>query len=448
MQPLQASNVCKPKGSPCQGLTAAILACCIGDAGISLFGPTAKLFKDVLNLTHVQVSWLIAMPTLSGSLLRIPLGASVDETGGRKPLLALLGISILGMVGVSVVLHQTDDELKKMPEMYPLLLVLGGLVGCGFASFVVGAGQASYWFPREQQGKVLGLYGGVGNLPPGIIALILPLALKQVGLFWTYLVWLLALFLGTMVYFCFGQNAWYFQLRKRGVPLQEAEHIARENYGQELFPKGNTMNSLGAAASDWKTWALVGLYFVTFGGWVALTTWLPLYWQEFHRLPATSAGFLTFTYSVGCSAIRALIGGPLADAMGGEPTLLGSLTVMCAGALCLACSHEYSVNIAGMELLSLSMGVSNAAIFKLVPQYVPKAIGGATGWVGGLGGFGGFALPPVLAKFVAAQGLDGYSQGFFVYVGMAAFALFIVSFLQFTKHANRDVAPFERLNQT
>ncbi len=71
------------------------------------------------------------------------------------------------------------------------------------------------------------------------------------------------------------------------------------------------------------------------------------------------------------------------------------------------------------------MGIANAAAFKLVAAYVPQAVGGASGWVGGLGAFGGFVVPPILGGFVDAFGAAGYARGFVVYVTLAAMAIAI-----------------------
>lgn len=71
------------------------------------------------------------------------------------------------------------------------------------------------------------------------------------------------------------------------------------------------------------------------------------------------------------------------------------------------------------------MGVANAAVFKLVPRYVPEAVGGASGWVGGLGAFGGFVVPPLLGLFVDKMGKVGYARGFLVYVVLALLSISI-----------------------
>src|SRR5215831_10344455 len=93
----------KVKGTPRQGLTGATLGFFIGFAAVALFGPTAARFQQVMHLSPMAVGFLVAMPSLSGSLLRIPFSAWVDTTGGRKPFLVLLTLSVMGMAGLSAV---------------------------------------------------------------------------------------------------------------------------------------------------------------------------------------------------------------------------------------------------------------------------------------------------------------------------------------------------------
>jgi len=230
------------QGSPNQGLFAATLGFFSGFAAVALFGPTARTFKDVMGLSPVLVGLLVAAPSLSGSLLRIPFSAWVDTTGGRKPFLVLLGLSIVGMLGLFLTVHFLYPG-RLSASFYPLLLVLGVLSGCGIATFSVGISQVSYWFPQARQGWALGTYAGVGNLAPGLFSLVLPLALGSLGLAGAYLAWLIFLVIGTGWYFFAGRNAWYFQLRDQGIPYDEARRRARA-YGQELFPAGSLVDSL------------------------------------------------------------------------------------------------------------------------------------------------------------------------------------------------------------
>lgn len=408
------------KGTPGAGLFGATLGFFAGFAAVSLFGPTASQFKEVMDLTPVMIGLLVAAPSLSGSLLRIPFGAWVDTTGGRKPFLVLLWLSVAGMLGLLLVVYFLYPERLTAP-LYPLLLVLGMLSGCGIATFSVGIGQVSYWFPQARQGAALGTYAGLGNLAPGLFSFLLSLVLGGWGLAGAYLAWLLFLVMGVILYHTTGLNAYYFQLRAQEKEPKEARQQA-QNLGQEIFPKGNAKESLVIAARIWKTWLLVAIYFTTFGGFIALTAWFPTYWTSFFALGGVTAGGLTALYSLTASAIR-VPGGSLSDKLGGENTAILSLATTLAGAVLITLSHAYALSIVGAVLMAIGMGVTNAAVFKLMPQYVTEAVGGAAGWIGGLGAFGGFAIPPIMGAFVRAQGDVGYANGFVVFIVLALASL-------------------------
>ena len=416
------------KGNPNRGLTGATLGFFIGFAAVSLYGPTSAVFKEAfVNLNPVLLALLIAAPNLSGSLLRIPFSAWVDTTGGRKPLIVLLLLSIIGMGGLYVVLAFFSDNLN---QYYYLLFALGLLSGCGIATFSVGVSQASYWFPKSKQGVALGIYGGVGNLAPGIFALLIPnLALPLLGLPGSYLAWLIFLIVGTVIYIKIGQNAWYFQLVDKGINKDEAKEIASKEYGQELFPKGKASETLLISAKSWKTWALVFIYFTTFGGFLALTGWFPNYWMTYFGLNMKVAGLLTALYSILTSLTR-IYGGKVADKNGGEITTIVSLVIALIGAICMTFASTMTLAIIGIILLAIGMGVANAAVFKIVPNAVPEAMGGASGWIGGLGALGGFLIPPVMASFLNRSGFAGYSQGFSVFIVLIIVAIGVIALFQ------------------
>ncbi len=428
------------KGTPNQGLLGATLGFFVGFAAVALFGPTANRFKELMDLGPVMVAFLVAMPALSGSLLRIPFSAWVDTTGGRKPFLVLLSLSVIGMIGLSLVIYLLyPDRLTK--GVYPLLLILGLLCGCGIATFSVGISQVSYWFPQKQQGRALAIFAGVGNLAPGLFSLLLPVALVTLGLGGSYLAWLVFLGVGTIVYALYGRNAWYFQFRAQGLLPEEARRKAAES-GQTLFPAGNLMESLRISARVWRTWALVWIYFTTFGGFIALTAWLPTYWQSFYGMSALTAGLLTAMYSILTSSIR-IAGGLLSDQLreGGENTAILALFIMMAGGLVMTGTSQYELAIPGVVLLAFGMGVCNAAVFKLVPQEVPQAVGGAAGWVGGLGALGGFVIPLVLGFAVHDLGQRGYAIGFVVFVFLALFSLSMAWILKYTREVPVTATP-------
>ena len=66
------------RGSSNQALFAATVGFFAGFAAVALFGPTASRFNEIMNLDPLQIGLLVAIPSLSGSLLRGPFGAWVD----------------------------------------------------------------------------------------------------------------------------------------------------------------------------------------------------------------------------------------------------------------------------------------------------------------------------------------------------------------------------------
>ncbi len=416
------------KGSPERGLIGATFGFFIGFAAVALYGPAAKNLKEIMGLSGLMLGFLVAIPQLTGSLLRIPFGAWVDKAGGKKPFLTLFTLSIIGMTGLTyLLLNYYPDKMSL--SMYPLILLFGALSGCGVATFSVGIPQTSYWYPKNKQGFALGTYAGLGNTAPGFFTILLPVALTAIGLPKAYALWFLILLFGTIIYGIIAVDAYYFQLVKKGVSREEAVKLARD-CGQELIPSGELIQALKKSAGIGRTWALVALYFTSFGGFLALTAWFPTYFSVFHGTSIRMAGVLTaVSFSLLASFIR-VYGGVISDKMGGENTSLLSFSIVLLGAVILVFSESFQWSLVGVILMGAGMGIANAAVFKLVPKYVPEAVGGASGWVGGLGAFGGFAVPPLLGGFVDAYGKVGYARGFVVYIVLALLSIGISLYLR------------------
>ncbi len=412
------------KGTPTGGLVMGTWGFFFGFAAVALYGPAAKYFQEQMHLSGLALGLLVAAPQLTGSLMRIPFGAWVDRVGGRLPMLTLFALSLVGMWGLVFILL-TAKTLTA--SAYPVIVMFGFLSGCGVASFSVGIPQVSYWYPQSRQGTVLGAYGGIGNLAPGIFTLLLPYAIASWGLAGSYFSWFSFLLVGTAIYAWLARDAYFFQLRQQGYDSDASRRIAGEK-GQELFPNEQVWQAVITAAEDPRTWGLVALYFVSFGGFLALTAWFPTYWINLHHMDVKSAAMLG---GLGFSLLAAVIrvfGGMLSERIGGERTAILAFVVVLIGALSLTALQDFSQDVIGELLIALGMGVANAAVFKMVPKYVPEAVGGAAGLVGGLGALGGFIIPPFLGAVVDALGASGYAGGFFAYVLLAAMAIGVSAF--------------------
>jgi NNP family nitrate/nitrite transporter-like MFS transporter len=421
---MNEENVCYAQSSRGAALFWTTLAFFGGFAGVSAFGPIVSKLKVSLDLSPLLMGLLAASPALSGSLLRIPFGAMVDRTGGKKPILILLALAAAGIAGITLMFWLYP---APFPAQYPFFLLFGVLCGCGIAVFSVGIPSVSYWYPQKSQGSALAIYAGLGNLAPGMFALLLPYLVVSLGFTSSYVMWFGLIFLLVVLVKVFMKDAPYFQYRDMGIDIDPDALLLA--CGEELIPSGTAMQSLRKAASDWRTWILTCLYFVSFGGFIALTVWLPTYWAELFAVSLVKAGGLTALYSLSASLLRVL-GGFAADRLGGERVTLVSFIIVGIGALAMMLAGgSTGTAITGEVILALGMGFANAAVFKLVPKYSPAAVGGAAGIVGGLGAFGGFVIPPLMGLFVKFNGSAGYAQGFGVFIGLSILSVVLIAVL-------------------
>jgi nitrate/nitrite transporter NarK len=420
---MSEDNVCYALSSPREALIWTTIAFFSGFAGVSAFGPIVPKLKQTMDAGPLLMGILAASPALTGSLLRIPFGAMVDRIGGKKPILVLLALAAVGISGITVMFGR---ETAPGVSDYWLFLIFGTLCGSGIAIFSVGIPAVSYWYPQRRQGTALALYAGLGNLAPGLFALLLPFLVTRMGFSWSYIAWLGLLAILTVLVLLRMKDAPYFQYKKMGMPTDAEALLA---CGEELIPSGTAMESIRKAAADWRTWILTFFYFVTFGGFIALTIWLPTYWTALFNFSIVVAGLLTAAFSLSASLLR-VVGGILADRVGGERVTAVSLIIVLVGALVMILVEaSWATALVGTMVLALGMGFANAAVFKLVPKFTPKAVGGAAGIIGGLGAFGGFVIPPLMGLFVGKSGLPGYSQGFYVFLALCCLALVLFRML-------------------
>jgi NNP family nitrate/nitrite transporter-like MFS transporter len=421
----EVENVCYAASSPRAALAWTTLAFFMGFAGVSAFGPVLPKLRQAMDAGPFLMGLLAASPSLTGSLLRIPFGAMVDRFGGKRLILTLLLLAAAGVAGI-MLLFSLGGPLEL--SHYPLFMLFAMLCGCGIAVFSVGVPAVSYWYPQRQQGTALALYGGLGNLAPGAFALLLPYLVTTFGFTTSYVLWLAVLLAMTVLIMLRMKDAPYFQYKEMGMAI--APDALLLACGQELVPTGKAMDSIRRAGADWRTWVLTYFYFVTFGGFIALTVWLPTYWTERFSTSLVQAGLLTAVFSLSASLLR-VAGGMASDRLGGETVAAMSLGTVGLGALVMTqVESSLTAAVVAEIILALGMGFGNAAVFKLAPKFTPQAVGGAAGIIGGLGAFGGFALPPVMGLFVRWKGHAGYTQAFYIFLGLSAAALLLFMLLR------------------
>ena len=144
-------------------------------------------------------------------------------------------------------------------------------------------------------------------------------------------------------------------------------------------------------------WLLGAFYFLTFGGFVAFSIYLPTLLRAQFGLAPANAGFRAAGFVVVATLMRPL-GGWLADRIGGAQVLSWVFGGVALFSLLLTWPSMVPFTVGALACAML-MGLGNGAVFKLVPEHFPKETGTVTGLVGALGGLGGFFPPLLLGVF-------------------------------------------------
>ena len=106
--------------------------------------------NQVFDWGPVEIGWLMGIPVLAGAVFRLPAGILTDKFGG-KPVYGTL----LFLCAVPMYLLSHADSFFA----FALCSFGFGLVG---VSFAIGIAFTSVWYPRENQGTALGIFGA-GN---------------------------------------------------------------------------------------------------------------------------------------------------------------------------------------------------------------------------------------------------------------------------------------------
>lgn len=259
------------------------------DNGVYSWGPT-------------EMGWLIGIPVLTGAIFRLPLGLATDKWGGRIVYGLLLIFTAIPMFMVSFC------------DSYWSFFIAG--LGFGFAgtSFAVGIAYTSVWFPKNQQGTALGIFGA-GNAGAALTSLGAPSLLN----------WLTNN----------GQDidGWR-HLPKMYAALLVITGVIFLLTTTKRLPPGSATKTLAQRLAPLKSirvWRFGMYYFFVFGGFVALAQWLVPYYVNAYATTVALAGALAACNSLPSGVIRA-VGGWLSDRFGARSVMywvLGLSLVCC-----------------------------------------------------------------------------------------------------------------------
>lgn len=366
--------------------------------------------KQSLGLNETQFGILIAMPVLTGSLIRLPLGMWTDRFGGRIVFFVLMLSTVIPIWMIS---WGTD---------YWHFLVTGLFVGVAGGSFTVGIAYCARWFPRNRQGFAMGIFG-VGNTGAAVTKLVAPTIVVAYG--WAMVPKIYAvLMLITAVLF------WFFTFTNK-------EHTAA---AAQVTVKEQLM-----ALKDPTVWRYSQYYSIVFGGYVALSLWMTKYYISEYGFDIKMAALLAAGFSIPGGLLRA-IGGWFSDKYGAHTV---TWWVLWVGLVCLFFlsypqtdftihtvtgpkQFHVGLNPAIFTVIMFTMGIAfaigKASVFKYISDDYPHNIGVVSGVVGLAGGLGGFVLPIMFGALVDLTGVR--SSAFMLMFGIVWVSLMWMYFTE------------------
>jgi NNP family nitrate/nitrite transporter-like MFS transporter len=342
--------------------------------------------KQTLGLNETQFGVLIAMPVLTGSLIRLPLGMWTDRFGGRVVFFILMLSTVVPIWMISL-----GTEFWHY-------LVTGLFVGVAGGSFTVGIAYCARWFPRNRQGLAMGIFGA-GNTGAAVTKLVAPMIVVAWG--WTMVPKVYAvLMLVTAIAFWF-------------LTYSDPEH---------KVSKAITVREQLLALKDPRVWRYCQYYSIVFGGYVAMALWMTKYYITEYGFNLQTAALLAAAFSIPGGILRA-IGGHFSDKFGAHTvtwwvlwvSLLclfflsypqTQLTIMTVGG---PQTFHIGLNVWVFTALMFTMGIAfaigKASVFKYISDDFPHNIGVISGIVGLAGGMGGFLLPIIFGALVDLTGV-------------------------------------------
>ncbi len=374
--------------------------------------------KQLLALNDTQFGLLIATPILTGSLVRLPVGMLTDKFGGRIVFFIL-------MCAMIIPLWFIGNATK-----YWQFLVLGLFVGIAGASFSVGIAYTARWFPKEQQGFAMGIFGA-GNAGAALTKFVAPSLVVAYG--WTMVPKVYAVCMAIIVILF-----WMFT-------YEDPEHKVSSNV---------TIKDQLKALKDPKVWKYCQYYSLVFGGFVGLSLWMTKYYINEYGFDLTTAALLAAIFVLPSGVIRAL-GGWFSDKYGAYKVTWWvmwiswiclffmsypqtSLTIKTInGPVTLDLGLNVWVFTALLFIVGIAWGFGKASVFKFLSDEYPDNIGVISGIVGLAGGMGGFLLPIMFGAMKDITGVN--STVFMLLYGATCVSLIWMHYTFAKEHQEQDM---------
>ncbi|PTE70144.1 MFS transporter [Staphylococcus devriesei] len=364
-------------------LTLQTLSLVVGFMAWSIISPLMPYISQDIDISPGQLSIILAIPVILGSILRVPFGYLTNIIGAKwvffcSFIVLLFPIFFLGQA--------------QTPGM---LMLSGFFLGVGGAIFSVGVTSIPKYFSKDKVGLANGIYG-MGNIGTAVSSFLAPPIAGIIGWQTTVRSYLIIIAIFAVLMFLLGDN----NETKVKVPL---------------------MSQIKKLSSNYKVYYLSLWYFITFGSFVAFGLFLPNYLVNNFGIDKVDAGIRSGVFIALATFLRP-IGGILGDKFNAVKVLMIDFVVMIIGAVILGISSHIALFTIGCLTISICAGIGNGLVFKLVPSYFAKESGAANGIVSMMGGLGGF-FPPLVITYVT--GLTGTSHLAFILLALFGVLAFV-----------------------
>jgi NNP family nitrate/nitrite transporter-like MFS transporter len=410
--------------------------------------------NGIFKWSVVQVGWLLGIPILTGSIMRLPIGMLTDKYGGKYVFSFLLLLCSIPLF------------LLPLADSFFMFAVLSFLFGMVGTSFAVGIGFTSIWYPKEWQGRALGIFG-MGNAGAAITTFMAPSLLNEFSIDDTQNGWKLlpviygvALLIIGVLFLIFAKN-------------------------KKLENNTKTVSQMLGSLKSVRVWRFGAYYFLVFGCFVAYAQWLLPNFMNVYQTSLVMGGMFATMFSLPSGVIRAF-GGYLSDKFGARKVMYwvlsssvilsallmvpkmdittagpgvmagkkGTITavsetnvkvgdkdfiinkkvekpfentifptknswqevvvkqnqevkkkeLLAKGVTAIHFSANMWVYLVLVILIGISWGIGKAAVYKHIPEYFPTEVGVVGGMVGMIGGLGGFFGPIIFGYLLTSTG--------------------------------------------
>jgi nitrate/nitrite transporter NarK len=427
----------------------------------------ALLAKVGFAFSPLQLFWLIAVPNLVGSLLRLPYTFAVPKFGGRN-----FAVFSALMLVVPTLLFAYFVQRPETP--YWVFVAIAATAGVGGGNFASSMASINFFFPARLKGTALGLNAAGGNLGVAVIQFFLPIIVGGAG--------------------AFG----LVKASQSGIVLERVGYLYAALAVVAALTAYFFMNNLTAAYSTPReqltvvrykhTWVVSLLYIGTFGSFIGYSAAMPLlikinfFNQPLPTVPGIGINFAYYGFlGALVGSVMRPFGGWLADKLGGARVTLFAFIGMIAGTVLVMVSlarldavpkapagapapdpatFDYSAAVraavdhnsdifpwflAAFLLVFAATGIGNGSTYRMIPliwkaqaaQAGPdgspqrvaaerrstKEASAVIGIAGAVGALGGFLIPITFSAPWIADPVDAVKSAFVVFTAFYVICL-------------------------